>query len=132
MKQRYNESLITSEVCMRCGDCCKLHMTGSANFGLKNEESRKFIKSVLIDHESIDFKGWDIKDNVFGLAIECSKLLKKEDGTVACGIYPDRPKVCRDYNCLHQANKRDNDVRADAKVRKAVREVHGCEIEMPL
>lgn len=130
MKKRYDESLITSEVCMRCGDCCKLQMTGSANFGVKNAESRKFIKSVLIDHEVIDFRGWDVEKNTFSLEIECSKLLRTADG-VACGIYADRPQVCRDYNCLQQANKREQDVRPDAKVRRAVREIHNKEIELP-
>lgn len=108
----YNESLITSEVCVRCGACCSA-----------------FVRKGTIDIVLLS----DVTPSTPVEVISC-RHLQSRDGLHVCGNYEDRPQVCRDYNCLSKANRDGLEMALTTalgdRIRRAVRDVHGVEIEL--
>lgn len=83
---------ITEEVCIRCGDCCKIYAPVSGN-----ERYLNFIKEI-----GLPFVQDDAKTIRISLGY-CPKLEKKEqDGEILflCSIYGSRPQLCKDFNCV--------------------------------
>lgn len=128
--KKYDESLVTSEVCMQCGWCCHVRFSASPGFNLADNEARKFIKLNLVDHDAVEFRGWNIEKNQVHFAMKCSQLEEKGDGRVSCKVYEDRPRICREYNCLENANRRGITLGSDFPPRAVIRSVHGKEIEI--
>jgi Fe-S-cluster containining protein len=75
--------------CLKCGECC-------------------FPYGLSIDYDPDTYRfysyhGMIIKEAGDKMLIywrsPCSMLLFKDDGTTACGVYADRPEICRGYTC---------------------------------
>ncbi|MDU1348757.1 YkgJ family cysteine cluster protein [Clostridium butanoliproducens] len=87
---------ITEELCIRCGECCKIYIPIKGNDRYIN-----FIKTIGIPY---------IEDapNVIRLIWgDCPKLKTAEENGIKkyyCTIYGTRPKMCRDFNCVAWAN----------------------------
>jgi len=110
----FDASLVTSDVCIRCGACCSAYVRkGTIELVLLNEiQSEDEVEVIACRH------------------------LKSENGRHVCGNYEDRPNVCREYNCLSKANQNGLNLSETTalacRVRRAVREVHKKEIESTL
>ena len=88
------ENDITSEVCQKCGICCEIE------YGVPDRLS-EWVNAVVEDYDHI-------KRNKQGIRIRCSHLKDTEDGLVSCNIYGNRPKLCKDYNCVSRAKGSDD------------------------
>jgi len=64
----------------------------------------------------------------FEIKITCSKL-KVENGFYLCSVYQNRPKICSDYNCFEHSNRLKRRPEAWDKVKKAIKEAHGIDVE---
>lgn len=110
----FNTALITSAVCVACGACCSAYVrSGTADVVLLEEAA--------------------VTDTVE--TVSCRHLTITE-GEHLCGQYQDRPVVCREYNCLQKANAQDYNLpdtnALGSRIRAAVRQVHGREIDFVL
>ena len=114
-----DESLITSEVCMRCAQCCK--STSTTQYTTK--EAIDYIDTVVGDRENVRIQ-WhnpvkvEMSDSTdrqvavkhpYEVVFICPKL-KEENGLKTCSIYENRPMVCQDYNCFAKANKKKQNI----------------------
>ncbi len=110
---KYDASLITSEVCIRCGGCCSAYLDKATQ------------EPITVGDET------DMSKVEVGA---CRHLRVSGSGMHTCNIYANRPGVCRSYNCLSRANAESLEVTdkqiIGSRVRRAVREVHGREIEL--
>lgn len=97
---------ITSEVCIRCGECCKIkiEIPGDAVY---TEFAREMLEEPLqrtypdaqvrfVPSPSTPFTSVDLG--------YCRHLQrgKGDDGSpcLTCGIYQQRPQTCRQFNCV--------------------------------
>jgi len=140
--EKLDESLITSDVCVRCGHCCKwtsemqsVHPVNGPEW--LNVMAGQSDKTELIWYENEVVEHWSIRDNKtvheerarFRIKFTCPKLeVDKEAGTKKCGIYNDRPKVCRDYNCFRTANQTKNRPQNWDLVSGIIKDVHGVDV----
>ncbi len=110
----YDESLVSSEVCIQCGACCSV-----------------YVRKGTTELVSID--ELEASDDVELIA--CTHL-QVNQGRYICGNYENRPQVCRDYSCLRRANENNLPMSEDKalarRVRQTVRQVHKREIELVL
>lgn len=110
----FDTTLITSEVCIRCGACCSAYVR-------KGTTELVLLSEVTSEDE---------------VEVVACRHLRSENGRHVCGNYEQRPTVCRQYSCLERANQNGlvmPETNALAgRVRNAVREVHGREIEINL
>ncbi len=142
MTTKLDESLINSDVCLKCGHCCKwtsemqhchpkdgpewLSVIAKQNdkTNLKwyaNEVTEHYSKSEdkLIREERAQFK----------IQFTCPKLdINKEAGTKTCTIYEDRPKVCSNYNCFRNANQLNQRPENWNFISSIIKEVHGIDV----
>ena len=117
MKKYYDPSLITSEVCIRCGRCCKLTITPQYQ---KNTESQKrqkeFYELIFSTAEHTNV----VADNK--IVTTCPKLVV--EGSIKwCSAYQNRPKICEDYNCFEAANKKGHTPEGYEEIMKIIEEV---------
>lgn len=110
----FDASLVTSEVCIRCGACCSVYV-------------RKGTTELVLLEEIASLDEVEV--------VACPHL-RIENNQHVCGNYEARPSVCREYSCLSRANRAglempETNALAN-RVRNAVREVHGREIEINL
>lgn len=83
---------ITEELCIHCGECCKLYIPVTGN-----ERYINFIKGIGISYVQDDAKTLRI---FLGY---CPNLnLHETEGInqYFCSIYPNRPELCKDFNCI--------------------------------
>lgn len=110
----FDESLITSEVCVECGACCSAYLKKGTDEPLLFEE-----KVAGVEYE----------------VVSC-RFLDTRNGQYRCRQYRDRPQICRQYHCFEKANAQGLDMPADnplaQRVRAAVQKVHGRSIELIL
>jgi len=109
----YDESLITSEVCIRCASCCKLT--------IGKPESRP---ERMIEWENIIAKQTDnieiLPDS--RVRFHCPKLVV-EGEFKKCGIYESRPYICSAYNCFEMANKMNRPPENYEKIMKIINDL---------
>ena len=61
--------------CRRCGRCCAGDKISPGEFA-DDENVREFVRIIGTD---------------------CEHLMQDSENRAVCGIYPDRPQVCRDF-----------------------------------
>ena len=73
--------------CMHQNHCCKNFYYAPDQ---QTDQTRELFEQVF-DHEPPPHAG-DICHN-------CARLTHDDSGQVACGVYHDRPQICREYLC---------------------------------
>jgi Fe-S-cluster containining protein len=96
--------LITEEVCMQCGMCCKTTWWQDRYTTDKKDPKDKvnYLRAMFADRDKSEIV---FNEDKVGVINWCSHLVK-EDGKAFCGIYKNRPHMCRTYNCFQEANGR--------------------------
>ena len=138
-----DDSLIDSDVCIRCAHCCK--STSSVQYAHPN--AKEWI-DVLHDTPNLEVQwhnpemteqvksdGSKVKQMAvpYHVTTHCTKLVIDEAaGTRMCGIYEDRPAICRNYNCFTTANRSKRRPQNWDKIKRIIQEVHGVTVEWTL
>ena len=120
----YPEELITSDVCIRCGSCCKLTIGTPAPGPGKDEKKKERVKEwynvIARQTDTID-----ILDDC-RIRFRCPQLkVTQEDGFKLCQVYEDRPEICSAYNCFHMANLKGRPPENYEMIKGIIRQVHG-------
>jgi len=131
-----DESLITSDVCIRCGFCCKWTSTTQLANGIGEEWMDVMIgtnpnaRMVKHNKRDVDVMGKGLGRNVTPFEIEftCPQLKTNDEGHKLCSIYMDRPKVCSSYSCFEASNKGKRRPQGWDRITKAIKEVHGIDV----
>lgn len=119
----YPEELITSDVCLRCGSCCKLTVsTKSASDRSTKKQKEKTVEWYNVIARQTDTI--EIYDDG-RIRFHCPQLLKTSDGMKTCQVYKDRPKICSDYNCFHMANLKGRPPENYEMIKGIIKKVHG-------
>ena len=122
-----DESLINSDVCIRCGHCCK--WTTPTAFG--NDSRIEWMEAIVSDNPHVEIVPHNKIDDgryPYELKVTCSQL-DTSDGFFKCKMYKNRPKACSEYNCFAWSNKLKRRPEAFHKQQKAIKEVHGIDVE---
>ena len=141
-KKILDDSLITSEVCIQCGHCCKwttamqhVHPENGKewlNVIAKHDRTKLlWYKNEKVEHNSLS-EGRTVEEEraAFRVEFTCPKLqIDEEAGTKICGIYEDRPKICSDYNCFRMANNTGVRPQNWKLISGLVEKVHGIKPE---
>ena len=101
-----NPSDVTSALCTRCGECCrvKIYIPGNAAYGefiaaVLEAPLRVSYPDLVIRHERSGSREHVVLDLGY-----CHHLERGTDGdgrpTFRCGIYESQPEVCRTFNCV--------------------------------
>ena len=98
--------LITSEICMQCGMCCKTTWEQD-RFTKSGTDRAPYLQAMFADRDKSEVS---IRNRPTGEYVAvmnwCSHLKRESPTSVMCGIYNERPQMCRDYNCFRAANGR--------------------------
>ena len=94
-------SLITSEICMQCGKCCKTTWLQDRYTPHKNHptsDKLPYLEAMFgrSPRSFVEPRG----DDRVAVVNWCSQLMPD----LSCKIYKNRPQMCRDYNCFEAAN----------------------------
>lgn len=95
-----DESLITGDICMQCGRCCKMTMTENRfhkRSTADDTDRGSYVEAMFALNPKAKVV---VKDDTIDVIIHCSHL----QPDLKCGIYKDRPKICIEYNCFKWAN----------------------------
>lgn len=135
--RKLDESLINSDVCIRCGHCCK--WTSSTQVANGNGEEWLDVmigtnpNAKMLKHNKRDMQvpGRGVMRNAtpFEIEFRCPQLKTNDEGHKLCAIYQDRPKICSDYNCFEQSNRLQRRPQQWDKIKRIVKEVHGIDVE---
>ena len=142
MEKILDESLFTSEVCVQCGHCCKwttemqhVHPEKGPewlNVIAKHDRTQLlWYDNQMVEHKSLS-EGRTVTEEraAFKIRFTCPKLeIDEEAGTKMCGIYEDRPRICRDYNCFRTANNNGQRPENWKLIQSLVEKVHGIKPE---
>jgi len=102
--------LINSDICIRCGHCCKATLPVHQPFTVDDNHKRQkteYIATVFADVDTI--KVVDITNSKTGttkvvVVKTCAKLDINKEGHKVCSTYENRPVVCKAFNCITTAN----------------------------
>ena len=132
-----DDSLITSDVCIRCGHCCKWTSATQLSNGTGPEwmdvilGSNPLLTLKYHNKRDVEFPDGRIAKNMTPFEIEarCPKLKTNEEGHKLCSIYEDRPTTCARYNCFDMANKTERRPQNWDFIAGIIKEVHGVEVK---
>lgn len=132
-----DKSLITSEVCIRCGHCCKWTSTTQ----LMNGPGPEWLDVVIGTNPYLKMNKHNKRDvkmpngkfmgraTPFEIEFRCPKLKTNEEGHKLCSIYENRPKICSNYNCFEASNQAKRRPENFAQISEIIKEVHGVEVK---
>ena len=98
--------LITSDICMQCGMCCKTTWE-QERFFKSGADRGPYLQAMFADRDKSEVSIRNRPDGEYVAVTNWCSHLKSSglvNRTVRCGIYEDRPQMCRDYNCFRAAN----------------------------
>lgn len=89
-------SLITSDICIQCGRCCKVSWSKPYK-----EETEEYLRAMF-ELSSRSFVKVQPTNSGQKITVEnwCSNLMPD----LKCRIYENRPLTCQRYNCFEMAN----------------------------
>lgn len=87
------EADITEDVCKSCAICCEIEIKPN----WKDPRQLEWLHAIVEKHDHI-------QSSEHGIKIRCSHLIDN----YKCGIYENRPKMCRDFNCVSWAKVSNN------------------------
>lgn len=135
--EKLDESLINSDVCIRCGHCCKWTSTTQVTNGPGEEwldvmiGSNPHVNMRKHNKRHLKLPNGKYMGNAtpFEIEFRCPKLKTNEEGHKLCSIYKDRPKICSDYNCFEHSNRLQRRPQQWDKIKGIIKEVHGIDVE---
>lgn len=100
-------SLITSEICMQCGRCCKttwIQDRWTEHENHPQSDKLPYLQAMFGRSPRSFVEPRKASDGTDKVAVVnwCTQLMPD----LSCKIYKDRPQMCRDYNCFKAANGR--------------------------
>ena len=137
MYRKLDESLITSEVCVQCGRCCKVTWTLPRwNQARRHDNNERIDRVPFMDVIFSSSPHSKVKGNDDKIAVThwCPHLKQDAfcpdeewDGnpTYKCSIYKDRPSYCSSYNCFTAANGLKRDPQYFEFIKGLIKKVHG-------
>ena len=135
--EKLDESLINSDVCIRCGHCCKWTSTTQLTNG-KGEEwldvmigTNPHAKMMKHNKRDLLLPNGNVgrKSLPFEITFTCPQLKTNDEGHKLCQIYKDRPQICSDYNCFEHSNRLGRRPQQWDKIKKIIKEVHDINVE---
>ena len=98
-------SLITSEICMQCGRCCKttwIQDRWTEHENHPRSDKLPYLQAMFGRSPRSFVEPRKASDGTDKVAVVnwCTQLMPD----LSCKIYKDRPQMCRDYNCFKAAN----------------------------
>lgn len=120
-----NEDLITSDVCVKCGSCCKM----TTEYIRCSPVGLEWYKTVVEQNDLIRLVAFNEKEEKVKIRFTCPKLVvDQQQKTFTCSIYQDRPQVCRAYNCFRTANIANRRPERWDYIKGIIKEVHGVDV----
>jgi len=103
-RNKLDPSLITSDVCIKCQQCCYGLATVVPRINFKKNPSSVF---NTVEYAEACFGNTFLQKEgdyitVF-TEVRCSKL----DDKIGCTIYEKRPNTCKSFNCFERYNQGD-------------------------
>ena len=97
--------LITSEICMQCGMCCKTTWEQD-RFRKSGTDRVPYLQAMFADRHKSEVSIRSRPSGEYAAVTNWCSHLEEGDNLhhVKCGVYKDRPQMCRDYNCFRAAN----------------------------
>ena len=96
---------INSDLCVRCGYCCKVQIPVNIQSDLRVFE---FYKAAGLNVSLVE------GSNIVKLDMGYCEQLDVSDGLYRCKIYDTRPQLCKDFNCLAWATCHNMQGKSDA------------------
>lgn len=124
-RKELDEDLITSEVCMQCGKCCKT--TWIQERYTDSGQDRLDYLQAMFSRSPRSFV--EVRPNRPGKPEKvavcnwCSQLMPN----LSCGIYESRPTMCQVYNCFTAANSGKRDPEYFEFIQTLIERVHGTD-----
>ena len=101
------EADITESVCKSCAICCEIEIKPN----WKDPRQMEWLRAIVDKHNHI-------KDTAKGIRIRCSYIEGDDEIGYKCGIYNERPQLCRDFNCVSWAKVSNNLEQYNKVIRK--------------
>ena len=112
---------ITSDICMRCGMCCKTTWVQS-RYTRDGTDREPYLNAMFDDRpeSEVSIAGGNVyvcnwcshlkvtskHENLNVHVYNVQKGMRSKDKSIKCDIYDDAPKMCTKYNCFLEANGR--------------------------
>lgn len=132
-RNKLDPSLITSDVCIKCQQCCyglsyiSYDMDATNVSRIHNQAEYASVAFQHNDNDVFILKHHDKKMSFISTRA-CSKLDKNK----GCTVYKKRPRVCADFNCFDRYNKGEKAwTMYFPKVESIIKEVHNIDINLP-
>ena len=95
-KRENNETPIVT--CKRCGKCCMSAWVPATHEDLERwkREEKKEILSAMKDSKIL-WAGDIVVTSLEGIKLSNCQFLRREGNYYSCGIYEDRPIICRKF-----------------------------------
>ena len=120
--KKLDESLITSEVCLQCGKCCKTTWLQDRISPSNNHEGDRLpYLEAMFGRSPRSFV--ELRGDKVAVVNWCSQL----NPDLTCNIYKDRPQMCIDFNCFKEANGRKGFPEYYDHIKTLIKRIHGKE-----
>ena len=132
-----DHTLINSDVCIRCGHCCKW----TSKTQIANGSGPEWMDTILGTNPYLEVKYHNKRDveftdgrkakgvTPFEIVARCPQLKTNEEGHKLCAVYENRPTTCRRYNCFDMSNKMKRRPENFENIARIIKEVHGIEVK---
>ena len=103
-RNKLDPTLITSDVCVKCQQCCYGHAIVYPKTNFKKNTQAVIDVS---EYAKVAFGNASLVKEGEYVTVHTNKRCQHLDDKVGCTIYETRPKVCRSFNCFERYNNGD-------------------------
>lgn len=103
-RNKLDTSLITSDVCIKCQQCCYGH---AMVYPKTNFKKKPKIVQDAAEYAEVVFGNAQMHKDGDNITIFTQVRCQNLDDEIGCTIYEDRPYVCRAFNCFDRYNQGD-------------------------